>query len=81
MAEPDTVAEFASSPAAFQRPEGCSTTCVPEEKLPPKPDLEGTLVKLPGDVGYIGSNELHNAKNVGTTRAQYFIVNLGRDDV
>jgi mannose-6-phosphate isomerase-like protein (cupin superfamily) len=35
----------------------------------------------PGDVGVIGSNEMHNAKNVGTTRAQYFIVNIGRDDV
>ena len=35
----------------------------------------------PGDVGVIGSNELHNAKNVGTTRAEYFIVNIGRDDV
>ncbi len=35
----------------------------------------------PGDVGVIGSNELHNARNVGTTRAQYFIVNIGRDDV
>lgn len=35
----------------------------------------------PGDVGVIGSNELHNAKNVGTTRALYFIVNIGRDDV
>ena len=35
----------------------------------------------PGDVGFIGSNELHNAKNVGTTRAEYFIVNIGRDDV
>ena len=34
-----------------------------------------------GDVGVIGSNELHNAKNVGTTRATYFIVNIGRDDV
>src|SRR5919201_2117320 len=33
----------------------------------------------PGDVGYIGSNELHNAKNVGSTRAHYFIVNFGRD--
>jgi hypothetical protein len=32
-------------------------------------------------VGVIGSNELHNAKNVGATRAQYFIVNIGRDDV
>ena len=35
----------------------------------------------PGDVGVIGSNELHNAKNVGTTRAEYFIVNIGRDDI
>lgn len=35
----------------------------------------------PGDVGVIGSNELHNAKNVGTARALYFIVNIGRDDV
>ena len=35
----------------------------------------------PGDVGVIGSNELHNAKNVGTARATYFIVNIGRDDV
>ena len=35
----------------------------------------------PGSVGYIGSNELHNAKNVGAGRAQYVIVNIGRDDV
>ena len=35
----------------------------------------------PGDVGVIGSNEIHNAKNVGATRAEYFIVNIGRDDV
>jgi len=35
----------------------------------------------PGDVGVIGSNEMHNAKNVGTTRGLYFIVNIGRDDV
>jgi len=35
----------------------------------------------PGDVGVIGSNEIHNAKNVGTVRALYFIVNIGRDDV
>lgn len=35
----------------------------------------------PGDVGVIGSNEIHNAKNVGTGRALYFIVNIGRDDV
>ena len=35
----------------------------------------------PGDVGVIGSNEMHNAKNVGTVVAKYFIVNIGRDDV
>jgi mannose-6-phosphate isomerase-like protein (cupin superfamily) len=35
----------------------------------------------PGDVGVIGSNEIHNAKNVGTTRAEYFICNIGRDDI
>src|SRR5262245_57275257 len=44
--------------------------------------VAGNPMKLgPGDVGYIASNELHNAKNVGSTRAHYFIVNLGRDDV
>jgi mannose-6-phosphate isomerase-like protein (cupin superfamily) len=44
--------------------------------------IAGKPYKLgPGDVGFIGSNERHNAKNVGTTRAVYFIVNLGRDDV
>jgi mannose-6-phosphate isomerase-like protein (cupin superfamily) len=44
--------------------------------------INGKAYKLgPGDVGVIGSNELHNAKNVGTTRAQYFIVNIGRDDI
>ena len=35
----------------------------------------------PGDVGVIGSIEIHIAKNVGTTRAEYFIVNIGRDDI
>ena len=44
--------------------------------------IAGTPYRLgPGDVGVIGSNEMHNAKNVGTTRAEYFIVNIGRDDV
>jgi len=44
--------------------------------------VAGTSYRLgPGDVGVIGSNELHNARNVGTTRALYFIVNIGRDDV
>src|SRR5262252_10805680 len=35
----------------------------------------------PGDVGVIGSKELHNAKNVSTVVSRYFIVNIGRDDV
>jgi quercetin dioxygenase-like cupin family protein len=44
--------------------------------------ISGTPMRLgPGDVGFIGSNEIHNAKNVGTSRAEYFIVNIGRDDV
>ncbi len=44
--------------------------------------IAGRPMRLgPGDVGYIGSNEIHNAKNVGTVRATYFIVNIGRDDV
>jgi mannose-6-phosphate isomerase-like protein (cupin superfamily) len=44
--------------------------------------IAGTAYRLgPGDVGVIGSNELHNARNVGTGRATYFIVNIGRDDV
>jgi mannose-6-phosphate isomerase-like protein (cupin superfamily) len=44
--------------------------------------ISGKPLRLgPGDVGFIGSNEIHNAKNVGTVRAEYFIVNIGRDDV
>ena len=44
--------------------------------------IDGKAYRLgPGDVGVIGSNEMHNAKNIGTTQAQYFIVNIGRDDV
>jgi mannose-6-phosphate isomerase-like protein (cupin superfamily) len=44
--------------------------------------INGTPYRLgPGDVGVIGSNEMHNAKNVGTIRAEYFIVNIGRDDI
>jgi quercetin dioxygenase-like cupin family protein len=44
--------------------------------------VNGKAYRLgPGDVGVIGSNEMHNARNVGTSRAHYFIVNIGRDDV
>jgi XRE family transcriptional regulator, regulator of sulfur utilization len=44
--------------------------------------ISGVPYRLgPGDVGVIGSNEIHNAKNVGNAVAKYFIVNIGRDDV
>jgi len=44
--------------------------------------IDGTPYRLgPGDVGVIGSNQLHNARNVGSSTATYFIVNIGRDDV
>jgi mannose-6-phosphate isomerase-like protein (cupin superfamily) len=44
--------------------------------------IAGKAYRLgPGDVGVIGSNEMHNAKNVGTTIGRYFIINIGRDDV
>jgi quercetin dioxygenase-like cupin family protein len=44
--------------------------------------VDGKAYRLgPGDVGVIGSNGMHNAKNVGTSLARYFIVNIGRDDV
>ena len=44
--------------------------------------IAGKAYRLgPGDVGVIGSNEMHNAKNVGTVRAEYFICNIGRDDI
>jgi mannose-6-phosphate isomerase-like protein (cupin superfamily) len=44
--------------------------------------IAGKVYRLgPGDVGVIGSNDMHNAKNVGTTTARYFIVNIGRDDI
>jgi quercetin dioxygenase-like cupin family protein len=34
--------------------------------------ISGKPMRLdPGDVGVIGSNEIHNAKNVGTTGAEY----------
>ncbi|MCI0423773.1 MAG: cupin domain-containing protein [Acidobacteria bacterium] len=33
----------------------------------------------PGSVAYVASNEEHGWRNVGTTRAQYFVLALGRD--
>jgi uncharacterized cupin superfamily protein len=34
----------------------------------------------PGSVGFVGSNEQHGWHNVGTNRARYFVLALGRDN-
>jgi len=34
----------------------------------------------PGSVAWVASNEEHGWRNVGTTRAKYFVVALGRED-
>jgi len=42
--------------------------------------ISGRSVKLgPGSVAYIASNEEHGWRNVGTVRAHYFVVTLGRE--
>jgi quercetin dioxygenase-like cupin family protein len=41
--------------------------------------ISGTAARLgPGSVAYIASNEEHGWRNVGDTRAHYFVVTLGR---
>jgi quercetin dioxygenase-like cupin family protein len=43
--------------------------------------ISGTSTKLgPGSVAYVASNEEHGWRNVGTTRAQYFVLALGREN-
>ena len=34
----------------------------------------------PGSIAYVASNEEHGWRNVGTTRAQYFVLALGREN-
>jgi len=42
--------------------------------------LAGRTAKLdPGSVAYVASNEEHGWRNVGTTRARYWVLALGRD--
>jgi quercetin dioxygenase-like cupin family protein len=31
----------------------------------------------PGSAAYVASNEVHGWRNVGTTRAQYFVLAIG----
>lgn len=41
--------------------------------------IEGNVTTAgPGSVVYAASNELHGWKNIGTTKAQYFVIALGR---
>ena len=42
--------------------------------------ISGRSAKLgPGSTAYVASNEEHGWRNVGTTRALYFVLALGRD--
>jgi quercetin dioxygenase-like cupin family protein len=42
--------------------------------------IAGRTVKLdPGSVAYVASNAEHGWRNVGTTRARYWVLALGRD--
>src|SRR5581483_10820503 len=41
--------------------------------------IEGKSTRLtPGSIGFVASNEMHGWKNVGTDRAQYFVIALGQ---
>jgi quercetin dioxygenase-like cupin family protein len=40
--------------------------------------LKETKTLGPGSVAYIASNEEHGWRNVGTSRARYFVVTMGR---
>jgi quercetin dioxygenase-like cupin family protein len=43
-------------------------------------EINGKVEKAgPGSVAYVAPNEHHGWKNVGTTRARYFIVTMGRE--
>ena len=43
--------------------------------------IEGKGTQLgPGSVAFIASNEDHAIHNVGSTRAKYFVIALGRED-
>lgn len=42
--------------------------------------INGQTTRLgPGSVGFVGSNDVHGARNIGTTPAEYFVVAFGKD--
>jgi quercetin dioxygenase-like cupin family protein len=42
--------------------------------------IEGKVSRVgPGSVVYVASNQVHGARNVGSTHAQYFVLELGGD--
>jgi mannose-6-phosphate isomerase-like protein (cupin superfamily) len=42
--------------------------------------INGKSTQLgPGSVGFVGSNDEHGIRNIGTTPTEYFVVALGKD--
>ena len=42
--------------------------------------INGRSTQLgPGSVGFVGSNDEHGIRNIGTTPTEYFVVALGKD--
>ncbi len=42
--------------------------------------ISGQTTRLgPSSVGFVGSNDEHGVRNIGTTPAEYFVVALGKD--
>ena len=42
--------------------------------------IAGRSARLgPGSVAYVASNEEHGVRNAGDTRAEYFVIALGRE--
>jgi len=42
--------------------------------------INGQSIRMgPGSVGFVASNQEHGVRNVGTTPAEYFVVEMGKD--
>lgn len=42
--------------------------------------IKGQTTRLgPGSVGFVGSNDEHGVRNIGTTPAEYFVIAFGKD--
>ena len=66
-----------AAPHAAHRHEHEEIVMLREGKL--EVTIEGKVTIVgPGSVVYAASNEMHGWKNIGTTKAQYFVIALGR---